>query len=73
MWPFPGHYIVIAGYDEEGRIVKYVDPKSEYNNNIIREKPPADFIAENWFRYPSYLWWYPKARWGGRWPGIYRK
>ena len=73
MWPFPGHYLVITGFDEARQTVKYVDPNSEYNGVIIQDIPLDDFIVDKWYKSPSYPWWYPKARWDGKWLGFYRE
>lgn len=73
MWPFPGHYLVIAGFDRDGGQVKYTDPNTEYGDNIIKKIDLDDFIKEKWYQSPSYPWWYPAARWDGRWLGFYRE
>jgi hypothetical protein len=73
IWPLSGHYLIIAGFDEAKQMVKFVDPNSEYGGILVQEIPLAEFIADKWYRSPSYPWWYPKAGWDGKWLGFYRE
>lgn len=67
MRPFPGHYIVVVGYDVAANAVKYVDPNSK--SAVIENIRLEDFAGKTWYK--SKVWYWPNARWDGKWLGFY--
>ena len=72
-WPFPGHYIVLVGYDESKGVVYYMDPNLEEYDDLIQEVPFKTFIDDDyWYEGNAPAFW-GNARWSGRWLGFYHK
>lgn len=68
-WPFPGHYIVVIGYDPLSGYVSYMDPSGDGDKKICNV-PLNDFLNKPWYRGKSTAWW-GGACWSGRWVGFY--
>ncbi len=68
-WPFPGHYIVLIGYNKKDGNVSYMDPSGE-TGNVINTVPLGDFLNRSWYKGKSTAWW-GGACWNGRWVGFY--
>jgi len=67
-WPFPGHYVVVIGFDGASGKVYYMDPNDAGPVDSVSFN---DFIDEFWYRGNAPSLW-GKARWSGKWLGFYR-
>ncbi len=65
---FPGHYIVLTGYDQQQEMVHYVDPNGGRAGTVSHD----DFIKEKWYVSPGNTASWYRARWGGQWMSFYR-
>lgn len=68
-WPFPGHYIVVIGYDPASGHVSYMDPSGDGQEKILTV-PLYDFLNKPWYKGKRTAWW-GGAGWSGRWVGFY--
>ena len=69
-WPFPGHYVVLIGYDSTAKKVYYIDPNGE-KNSVVKSVDADEFIDTFWYAGNAPALW-GKARWSGKWVGFYR-
>ncbi|NLV67182.1 MAG: hypothetical protein GXY14_05845 [Spirochaetes bacterium] len=69
-WPYPGHYIVLAGYDPVSRTVYYIDPNGS-SEEILRSVQVDDFTGTYWYESSRELRW-GRACWNGQWIGFSR-
>jgi hypothetical protein len=69
-WPFPGHYIVLVGYDPARQAVYYMDPNSGADR-IVQSVSRDAFVKEYWYGGSAPALW-GKARWSGKWLGFRR-
>lgn len=69
-WPFPGHYIVLIGYNSSSSTVYYMDPNS-LQGDVVKSVVLDDFLENYWYAGRAPFWW-GKARWSGKWIGFYR-
>ncbi len=69
-WPFPGHYVVLIGYDSTVKKVYYMDPNGEINS-VVKSVDADEFVDTFWYAGNAPALW-GKARWSGKWVGFYR-
>jgi hypothetical protein len=69
-WPYPGHYLVLIGYDYLTETVYYMDPNGD-ESAPVGTVSLENFINEFWYSGPMSAW-YGRARWSGRWLGFFR-
>ena len=69
-WPYPGHYIVLIGFDPGSSALFYMDP-SDYSGAIVKKVPIDEFIGSYWYEANPELRW-GRACWNGQWIGFYR-
>jgi hypothetical protein len=69
-WPFPGHYLVLIGYDSTAKKVYYMDPNGEMNS-VVKSVDADEFVDTFWYAGNAPALW-GKARWSGKWVGFYR-
>jgi len=67
---FPGHFIVLIGYEKESKKVYYVDPNKLISEKYVLSVDYDDFIHNKWYGH-SVL--YPYGLWDGGWIGFYSK
>ena len=69
-WPFPGHYIVLVGYDPASATIFYMNPNDD-GSNIISSVSADHFLNSYWYEANPELRW-GRACWNGQWIGFYR-
>ncbi|HPS59024.1 MAG TPA: C39 family peptidase [Spirochaetota bacterium] len=69
-WPYPGHYIVLIGYDPVSATVFYLNPNND-GGEVIKTISADEFIGSYWYEANPELRW-GKACWNGQWIGFYR-
>lgn len=67
---YPGHWIVLTGYDSKKNEVYYMNPLKEDTAPIIETIGYDSFIIEGWYTHADF-WWYPDAYWDGTWIGFH--
>lgn len=70
-WPYPGHYIVLVGYDPALAAVFYMNP-NDADSDMVRSVPADRFLNSYWYEANPELRW-GRACWNGQWIGFYRQ
>ncbi len=71
LW-YPGHYVVLMGYDTDTQEVYIMDPFQEFGDHAAMTVPHDSFIMQRWYEgagITSKI--YPAARWDGTWIGFH--
>lgn len=69
-WPYPGHYIVLIGFDPATATVYFMDP-NDSTGDIVKKVSLDDFTGLYWYEANPELRW-GRACWNGQWIGFYR-
>lgn len=69
-WPYPGHYIVLIGYNSATGTVYYMNPNYD-GGDIIKSVSAEDFTGSYWYQSDNEQSW-GRAYWNGQWIGFYR-
>ena len=70
---YPGHYVVVMGFDTATREVYIMNPYQDLDDNGVMTVPYDSFIMERWYQSTGYMeaLGYPDARWDGQWIGFH--
>ena len=69
---YPGHYVVLMGYDTETKEVYIMDPFQPYESHRVMTVDYDSFIMTRWYQATGSLaYMYPDARWDGTWIGFH--
>ncbi|HOO73535.1 MAG TPA: C39 family peptidase [Spirochaetota bacterium] len=71
LW-YPGHYVVLMGYDTAEKKVHIMDPFQDIETRQVMTIDHDSFIMERWYHTAGLLsYFYPDARWDGTWIGFH--